>query len=298
MIESQPAVPATTPAVAADAAVKVQRCGTLVNFEIDDALPLEAACRELREHLGRFRELYAGGEVVVDVGRRMLSDDQKQRIGKVFASESGLSVRQFWCAPDILEMERDRISDLLSEQAPVVRKVQGAAEPPPAADDTITPPQSEPQGAADSPAVQCDATPTLIVRGARRSGETLHLPGNAVILGNVNPGAQIIADGDILVFGALRGLAHAGAAGNANASIVALSAAKPALRIAGYVWDDAAALESPLLSGAGVPGNRTAIIASVQDDAVRVSPYVKNYGISPDGISPDGISQGGNPDER
>ena len=290
-------MPATTPAVAADAAVKVQRCGTLVNFEIDDALPLEAACRQLREHLGRFRELYAGGEVVVDVGRRMLSDDQKQRIGKVFASESGLSVRQFWCAPDILEMERDRISALLSEQAPVVRKVQGAAEPPPSAD-SDAPPHSELQDGAESPSIQYDATPTLVIRGARRSGETLHLPGNAVILGNVNPGAQIIADGDILVFGALRGLAHAGAAGNANASIVALSAAKPALRIAGYVWDDAAALESPLLSGAGAPGGRTSIIASVQDGAVRVSPYVKNYGISPDGISPDGISQGGSPDER
>ncbi len=38
------------------------------------------------------------------------------------------------------------------------------------------------------------------------------------------------------------------------------------------------------------PGGRTSIIASVQDGAVRVSPYVKNYG-----ISPDGISQGGSP---
>ena len=292
-------MPATTPAAAADAVVKVQRCGTLVNFEIDDAPPLETACRELREHLGRFRELYAGGEVVVDVGRRMLYDDQKQRIGKVFASESGLSVRQFWCAPDILEMERERIAALLSEQAAVVRKVQGAAEPPPADaadvnddDDTDaeadTPPQAESPDDVAAPAIQYDATPTLIVRGARRSGETLHLPGNAVILGNVNPGAQIIADGDIVVFGALRGLAHAGAAGDADASIIALYAAKPALRIAEYVWDDAAALESPLLAGSGDLGSRTSIIASVQDGAVRVAPYVKNYG----------LSNGGSPDER
>lgn len=279
-------MPAITPAVEPDTAVTVQRCGALVNFEIDDAVPLETACRELREHLGRFRQLYAGGEVVVDVGRRMLSDDQKQRIGKVFASESGLSVRQFWCAPDILEMERDRILALLSEQAPVVRKVQGAAD---TATDVL--PQSEPapqQDEADSPAIQCDAMPTLIIRGARRSGEILHLPGNAVILGNVNPGAQVIADGDILVFGALRGLAHAGAAGAADASIIALYAVKPALRIAGYVWDDAVDPESPLLSGAGDPGGRTSIIASVQDGAVRVSPYVKNYGVSP----------GGTPNER
>lgn len=288
-------MPATTPAAAADAVVKMRRCGALVNFEIDDAVPLETACRELREHLGRFRELYASGEVVVDVGRRMLSDDQKQRIGKVFASESGLSVRQFWCAPDILETERERIAALLSEQAAVVRKVQGAAEPPPADaaevnDDAeaAAPPQTEVQDDVAAPAIQCDATPTLIVRGARRSGETLHLPGNAVILGNVNPGAQIIADGDILVFGALRGLAHAGAAGDADASIIALYAAKPALRIAEYVWDDAAALESPLLSGSGDLGSRTSIIASVQDGAVRVAQYVKNYG----------LSNGGSPDER
>ena len=43
------------------------------------------------------------------------------------------------------------------------------------------------------------SVPADIVRGTCRAGEVLRFPGNVVVMGNVNPGAQIIAQGDILV---------------------------------------------------------------------------------------------------
>ena len=60
-------------------------------------------------------------------------------------------------------------------------------------------------------------------------------PSDCVVLGDVNPGAEIIAEGDVVVFGALRGLAHAGAGGERTARIWALSIEPNQIRIADLV---------------------------------------------------------------
>ena len=292
-------------------AVKVSGRGALVNFEIDDSVPLETACRELREHLGRFRGLYARGEVALNVGRRMLAEEQKARLRKVVESESGLSVRQFWCDPGILEEERERIGAMLAAQARLVRQLQGGGESPDggvesesaAADDAPGDGDDvadEPDAAADDGAECAGPPPAQLVRDTCRSGEVRRFPGSVVILGNVNPGAQVIAGRDIMVFGALRGMAHAGADGDTDASIVAMSAVKPELQIAGYCWDAGAAdaSDAALVSGETRRGDRDAIIAAVDGDAVQVAPYLKNFGISRGVSYPESSPTGGSPNER
>ena len=59
-----------------------------------------------------------------------------------------------------------------------------------------------------------DRHPTLLVRRTLRSGQRVRFDGNVVVLGDVNPGAEITARGDIVVMGWIRGLAHAGADGD------------------------------------------------------------------------------------
>jgi septum site-determining protein MinC len=73
---------------------------------------------------------------------------------------------------------------------------------------------------------------TLYHRGTLRGGQTLHNLGNIIVIGDVNPGAELIASGDVVVFGSLRGVAHAGAQGDASARVVALELAPTQLRIA------------------------------------------------------------------
>jgi len=68
-----------------------------------------------------------------------------------------------------------------------------------------------------------------------RSGQSVRHPGHVVVLGDVNPGAEIVAGGHVLVWGRLRGVVHAGAAGDANATVAALDLAPTQLRIAGYI---------------------------------------------------------------
>ncbi len=76
---------------------------------------------------------------------------------------------------------------------------------------------------------------TKFHRGAVRSGQKIEFEGSLVIMGDVNDGAEVIAGDNIVILGALRGLAHAGAKGNKNAIIAASSIDAPQLRIANVI---------------------------------------------------------------
>ncbi len=81
-------------------------------------------------------------------------------------------------------------------------------------------------------------TPTLYHRGTLRGGQALTYGGNVVILGDVNPGAEVVASADIVIFGTLRGVAHAGAQGDVTARVFALELAPTQLRIATWMAAD------------------------------------------------------------
>ncbi|BAY33031.1 septum site-determining protein MinC [Nostoc carneum NIES-2107] len=68
-----------------------------------------------------------------------------------------------------------------------------------------------------------------------RSGVEIRHPGSVIILGDLNPGGIVVADGDILVWGRLRGIAHAGASGNRDCLIMSLQMEPTQLRIADAV---------------------------------------------------------------
>lgn len=75
----------------------------------------------------------------------------------------------------------------------------------------------------------------LYLETTLRSGVEIRHPGNVVLVGDVNPGGSIIADGDILVWGRLRGLAQAGANGNEQCIVMALQMEPTQIRIADWV---------------------------------------------------------------
>jgi septum site-determining protein MinC len=76
---------------------------------------------------------------------------------------------------------------------------------------------------------------TLYLRQNLRSGQTVKFNGNIVIVGDVHAGSEITAGGDILVWGELRGIAHAGAQGNYKSEIRAMKIEALQLRIADYI---------------------------------------------------------------
>lgn len=75
----------------------------------------------------------------------------------------------------------------------------------------------------------------VLVRRTLRSGRSVRHAGHVIVLGDVNPGAEIMATGDIIVWGRLRGVAHAGADGDERAVVCALDLAPTQLRIARHI---------------------------------------------------------------
>jgi len=93
-------------------------------------------------------------------------------------------------------------------------------------------PAEEEEEAVDE---EVPAEAALLLQHTLRSGQVLRHPGHVIVLGDVNPGAEIIAGGNILVWGHLRGVVHAGAGGDESARVCALDLAPTQLRIAGRI---------------------------------------------------------------
>ena len=108
--------------------------------------------------------------------------------------------------------------------------------------------------------------------GHLRAGQVLQRSEHIMVVGDVNPGATIISDGDILVWGNLRGVAHAGIGGDRKAVIVALNLSPVQLRVADFIAIAPAAKEKR-----GWGRNRTPAkqpeIAYLANDQIVVEPW-------------------------
>jgi septum site-determining protein MinC len=102
----------------------------------------------------------------------------------------------------------------------------------------------------------------ILLRQTLRSGNSVRFPGHVTVLGDVNPGAEIVAGGSVIVWGHLRGTVHAGAEGDEQSIICALDLSPMQLRIAGYV------ATSPARSGGSKPE-----IASLRDGRLVAEPW-------------------------
>jgi septum site-determining protein MinC len=104
----------------------------------------------------------------------------------------------------------------------------------------------------------------LFVKRTVRSGQTVRYPGHVTILGDVNPGGQIVAGGDVVIWGKLRGTVHAGASGDDTAVVCALTLTPTQLRIGSRI------ARSP----EGEPRDEDLPeIARVHDDRILVEPW-------------------------
>ncbi|SDZ37086.1 septum site-determining protein MinC [Proteiniborus ethanoligenes] len=106
---------------------------------------------------------------------------------------------------------------------------------------------------------------TRFVRATIRSGQSVEYAGNVVIIGDVNPGGIVIASGNIVILGALRGIAHAGCDGNREAIVVAFSLQPTQLRIADII------ARKP---DEEVEASKWPEIARVEENAVLIETYL------------------------
>jgi septum site-determining protein MinC len=102
-------------------------------------------------------------------------------------------------------------------------------------------PAAAPAAAAPAPATAVVSPGAMIIDTPVRAGQRIYARGcDLIITAAVNNGAEVIADGSIHVYAPLNGRALAGASGNADARIFALSMQPELVSIAGVyrTFDD------------------------------------------------------------
>lgn len=205
---------------------------------LDDGGDFDQIKDQLAGKLDAAQKFFQGSAVTIDIGSRALSTRQLLELEAIFSARYGVRILQ------VVNGGADRESDRADAQTPAsaVGAVSGAAEVVVAT--AVSQVAVSGAGPAPAPAALWPNPPaegsgnesdTLLVRRTLRSGQRISHQGNVVVVGDVNPGAEVVAAGDVVVFGHLRGVVHAGARGNDAAVVVALRLRPTQLRIGNHI---------------------------------------------------------------
>ncbi|MBE3558250.1 MAG: septum site-determining protein MinC [Ktedonobacteraceae bacterium] len=189
-------------------AIKGTRNGLLLTLE--PGTPFSDLLKALSERLAESPSFFRGASLAVDTSQRTLRVSERIQLEKLLARY------QMSIASPALAQEREKAP---AETRPITSPLEEYGR------ETKEIAESERR----DPRIFDD---TLYLRRTVRSGQAIHHHSNVVILGDVNPGAEIIAGGDIVVWGVLRGMVHAGYPDNDQAIVCSLQLAPVQLRIA------------------------------------------------------------------
>jgi septum site-determining protein MinC len=227
-----------------------------IEFTLDDSLPINTVTNGLRSYLDQFAEKFEGSGVTLNLGARSLNIHELKSIQGLLEAEFSLKLEGIFCSSDT-------INQLISDKPIIYTKPLEDSKGQPEMASNFTE-----SGLTKKEINQASSswTDTLTMKGTCRSGTTIHNTGNVLILGDVNPGAEISATKDIIVFGRLGGVAHAGANGQ-KAMIIALNFEAPQLRIGKYIRMDPPVRKRSRSSW-------TPEMAFVKDGEIRVEPFI------------------------
>lgn len=110
-----------------------------------------------------------------------------------------------------------------------------------------------------------EAPVSVFHTGTLRSGQKLFSEGNLIVQGDVNPGAELKALGNIVVLGVLKGIVHAGAGGDRTASVSAIVLSPTQIRIADVITR--APDEQPM--------PKSPETAYIMEDRIYIEPIIK-----------------------
>lgn len=103
------------------------------------------------------------------------------------------------------------------------------------------------------------------IKNTLRSGMKVDYQGNVVVIGDINPGGQVVADGNIIIMGHLRGTVHAGANGNKDAVVVAFNLEPMQIRIGDIIG---------IAPEENIQKPSCPEIAYVKDNCIIIEPYL------------------------
>jgi septum site-determining protein MinC len=182
-----------------------------IAVQLDDGAELGLINEALRKKVADAREFFAGAKTNVIFKGRKLSEDEEKSLLDIIFSETSL---------DVSFVANEDFNASLAAAAPTP---------------TVPPPQQEAPVETVKTAQQNFEQNTVYYRHGLRSGQAIRTDGSVVVLGDANAGSEIVAGGNVIVLGALRGMVHAGSEGNESCYVSALNLIPTQLRIAGLI---------------------------------------------------------------
>jgi len=200
--------------------VKGVRDGVLITLDQGE---LAAQLAELAELIESRKTFFQGGQVALQVGDRSLGRDELVGLCRIFG-QRGVALSALLSTAAKTCLIADELG-LRTQMAPPDAQEPGAAS---TVDPAALPLDLPPSDGSEH-------RPGVLVERTRRAGQSVHCAGHVVILGDVNPGAEVIAGGDVIVWGRLRGIVHAGAMGDPARCVCALDLSPTQLRIGSHI---------------------------------------------------------------
>lgn len=196
--------------------------GNKYGFQIvlNPSLPFENLLREVAD---KFRESAGffdlNRPVAVSFEGRSLTPGEQNVLFDTIVENSGLSISYIIDGAKAVET---RFAQAIEE----IEKPENTYEPPTAGSMTGADKNEYP---SDENGIITESFPENLVgkdgqfyRGTLRSGQKIEVDGSLVVLGDINPGAQIVAGGNVVILGCLKGSVHAGYPSNKSTFVAAL----------------------------------------------------------------------------
>lgn len=236
-----------------DVTIKGGSGGLLIRLRDDTPGSFGDLLLDLDERLAAAAGFFRRGRASVELGERMLEAGDLERMQAVLA--------RYEVALETI-ISGANVTRSLAKQAGIPFKlpsVQNTRPAPPRLDG-----EKPEAGRGRSSSTPFDSAEALFIRRTLRSGQVVQHHADVIVLGDVNPGAEIIAGGNVIVWGIVRGRIQAGAV-TAGAVICALSLRPTQLRIGEVVAvGSPEALDEPELGPE---------MATVQDGTIMVESW-------------------------
>lgn len=222
-----------------------------ITIRMDGNCPFEDLLSELEKKLNDASKLFKNAKMAVAFEGRLLSEEEENILLEYITRCTDIQI--------VCVIDNDQNKETYFKS--VIEKAEDI--------NTI-----EPKPASHNIPMEAlkDQTAGQFYKGTLRSGSVLESESSIIVVGDVNPGAKIVAKGNIIILGALKGYAFAGANGNSTAFVVALQMEPMQIRIGNII----ARSEDKKLKTKKKKVKDESKIAFVENDSIYIEPISKD----------------------
>jgi len=205
--------------------VTIKSQGDRINIILDESTNFATLAEHLRKKISDAKQFFEGASTNIAFAGRKLSGPDTAYLLNIITTEAAMQVT-------LVEYEEPKLTPPTQPLATNTRRAMVEAVVAEAAGEK----EVKPTPVTSAPSsVNYDENNTAYYRGGLRSGQRIKFDGSIVILGDANPGSEVVATGNVIVLGALKGMAHAGSLGDRSCFVSALTLQPIQLRIADLI---------------------------------------------------------------